>query len=158
MYNIINHKVLLEENKNNGMVTRFWGPCAWFFLHCITFNFPINPTEEDKINYYNFFFALQYVLPCKSCRINYSNNIKEPDTILTIDTFNNRETVKRWLYNLHNKVNNLTNKQYSYTYTDMNNEYEKYRAMCSNKNDNHMGCVDSKLKEFSNKKCYIIIK
>ena len=31
--------------------TNTWGPSAWIFLHTITFNYPINPTENDKYIY-----------------------------------------------------------------------------------------------------------
>ena len=35
----------------DGMVTTIWGPGMWHFLHTISFNYPINPTDEDKTNY-----------------------------------------------------------------------------------------------------------
>ena len=36
-------------NNNN-----VWGPAAWTFLHTITFNYPDNPTNQDKQYYFNF--------------------------------------------------------------------------------------------------------
>ena len=26
-------KLFIKNNENNGMITRIWGPSAWFFLH-----------------------------------------------------------------------------------------------------------------------------
>lgn len=141
---------------DNGMITKIWGPCAWFFLHSITFNYPLNPTAEDKQNYLNFFYNLQYILPCKTCRINYVKNIQEEDTLLSIDTFNNRHTLKLWLYNMHHKINNLTGKESKYTFTDLNNQYEEYRASCSN-TSGHVGCANPNSKKLKNKKCKIVI-
>ena len=31
-----------------------WGPGGWTFLHTITFNYPLDPTNEDKERYRNF--------------------------------------------------------------------------------------------------------
>ena len=44
-----------DFNSDNGMLTKVWGPPLWYFLHTISFNYPIYPTKEDQKNYYNFF-------------------------------------------------------------------------------------------------------
>jgi hypothetical protein len=36
---------------SDGMLTSVWGPAAWHLLHTISFNYPINPTEENKKQY-----------------------------------------------------------------------------------------------------------
>ena len=36
----------------------------------MSFNYPINPTNQDKKNYREFILNLQNILPCKYCRIN----------------------------------------------------------------------------------------
>ena len=59
-----------EFNSDNGMMTAIWGPALWHSLHTISFNYPVNPTEEDKIRYYKYFKYLGKVLPCKYCRDN----------------------------------------------------------------------------------------
>ena len=48
----------------DGMVTKIWGPVAWTLLHTISFNYPVNPTLEQKHQYRNFILSLQDVLPC----------------------------------------------------------------------------------------------
>mgnify|MGYP001475513618 CR=1 FL=1 len=35
-------------NSNEGMLTSVWGPSMWHSLHTISFNYPVNPTQEDK--------------------------------------------------------------------------------------------------------------
>ena len=60
----------------DGMLTTIWGPSMWHYLHTMSFNYPIKPTEEDKDKYKEFILNLQHTLPCKYCRINLKNNFK----------------------------------------------------------------------------------
>ena len=131
----------IKNNSNNGMITTQWGPSAWFFLHNVSFGFPIENskiTKELKQRYYAFFYNLQFVLPCKKCRDNYSKNINDKDTKLDLNVFNTRESFKKWLFNLHNKVNKLTGKTIQFTYKELNDKYEKLRAKCNSVG--HVGC------------------
>ena len=50
-----------------------WGPGGWDFLHSITFNYPLNPTDSDKKYYSDFFKSIGNMLPCKYCRMNFKN-------------------------------------------------------------------------------------
>ena len=52
----------------------------WQFLHIMSFNYPTNPTDEQKKDYLQFLKLLEKTLPCKWCRINYGKNIREKDT------------------------------------------------------------------------------
>ena len=54
-----------DYSSDNGMMTAIWGPPLWFTLHTISFNYPVNPTEEDKRRYYKYFKYLGKVLPCR---------------------------------------------------------------------------------------------
>ena len=65
----------------SGMLTRVWGPSLWFFLHTVSFNYPENPTEDDKRNYHNFFDSLKHVLPCEKCKDHYKQNIQKFVTV-----------------------------------------------------------------------------
>ena len=35
-------------NSKEGMLTSVWGPSLWHYLHTMSFNYPINPTEVQK--------------------------------------------------------------------------------------------------------------
>ena len=84
-----------------------WGPHGWKFMHYISLGYPINPSENDKLNYKNFYYSLQYILPCEKCQINYRKNILENP----IDNFlKDRESLTKWVIDIHNKVNLETNK------------------------------------------------
>ena len=80
-------------NNNN-----IWGPPAWTFLHTVTFNYPENPTEDDKRNFYNFFMNLQHVLPCEKCKAHYKQNIKKYDLK---NNLGSRQDLVKWLIDLH---------------------------------------------------------
>ena len=60
----------------DGMLTTVWGPSMWHYLHTMSFNYPVAPTPADKKHYRDFMLNLQYVLPCKYCRQNLTNNYK----------------------------------------------------------------------------------
>ena len=100
------------------MNQNIWGTHLWFFLHTITFNYPINPTPNDKKNVYNFFMCLKSVLPCSYCRKNYDRNLKEFPIRL-----NSRKELVMWLIDLHNEVNGKEGKR-QYTYEEVVNIYK----------------------------------
>ena len=58
------HRVFKKKDfySGDGMVTKIWGPVAWTLLHTISFNYPINPTLEQKHQYRDFisFFIIVY--------------------------------------------------------------------------------------------------
>ena len=113
----------------DGMMTRIWGPLAWTFLHTVSFNYPTNPTNEDKHRYKDLITNLQYILPCKYCRMNLTTNLK--NTPLTMDHMANRDTFSRFVYNLHETVNKLLNKQSGLSYCDVRERYEHFRSRCT---------------------------
>jgi len=133
-----------DYNSNNGFSTYVWGPCMWYFLHTMSFNYPVKPTKEDKKHYMAFLKSLQYVLPCKSCRENYARNIKSPGTKLTMKVMKNRDTVSRWLCLLHNTINGQLDKKKEVNYEDCRDFYEQFRARCSKpkKKGVHGGCYE----------------
>ena len=95
-----------------------WGPPMWLFLHTTTFNYPLQPTQEEKDRYKSFFYELQHILPCKYCRNNYRRNLKETPIRLY-----SRKDMVEWLIDLHNEVN-LQNGKRPYTYDEVIKMYE----------------------------------
>ena len=37
-----------DYDSNNGMMTSIWGPPTWHMLHCISFNYPVSPSDLQK--------------------------------------------------------------------------------------------------------------
>ena len=90
------------------MMTKIWGPPMWTALHSITFGYPVSPTNDHKKYYKTFFESVGDILPCRYCRESYKEFITESgqNYELTDSVFDNRESLSRWLYNLHNRINN----------------------------------------------------
>ena len=100
-------------NNNN-----IWGPPAWTFLHTITFNYPHNPSDQDKQNYFTFFDSLKHVLPCDKCKKHYKDNSRDLK-----DNLNSRDDLVKWLIDIHNDVNIKNNKPV-WSYADVYNKYQ----------------------------------
>mgnify|MGYP000710247084 FL=1 len=113
----------------DGMQTNIWGPAAWHFIHTISFNYPVEPTQENKKHYREFVLNLKNVLPCKYCRINLANNFKKKP--LQMCHMKSRETFSRYIYELHETVNKMLNKKSNLTYCDVRERYEHFRSRCS---------------------------
>ncbi|MGL5936541.1 MAG: FAD-linked sulfhydryl oxidase [Cetobacterium sp.] len=99
-------------------------------LHMISFNYPVNPTSDDKENYYSYILSLQNVLPCKSCRDNLTKNLKELN--FSKNKLENREVFSKFIYDLHNHVNLMLGKQKYMTYEEVRDKFELFRAKCIN--------------------------
>ena len=139
-------KIFTEKdyNSNDGMLTSVWGPALWHTLHTISFNYPTKPTKEQKDHYYKFYKSLKHTLPCKYCRDNYSNNLKQCHFGKKV--FKNRATLSRWVYDLHENVNKMLNKKSKLSYEDVRDRYEHFRSRCLSKPNTHVeienGCTE----------------
>ena len=80
-----------------------WGPSLWKSIHYIALAYSMNPTDEQKIIYKNYFTSIQAVLPCSICANNYARHLIELP--LTDEVLKNKETLVKWTIDMHNKVN-----------------------------------------------------
>ena len=128
----------------DGMVTSVWGPPLWHFLHVISFNYPVHPTEKDKKYYRKFVLNLKHILPCRYCRDNLKKNLKELP--LTNKDLKNRDAFSRWMFKLHELINTMLGKKSGLKFCDIRERYEHFRARCT------------KDKKFSKKKIKIAVK
>lgn len=117
-----------EYNSNDGMLTTVWGPSQWHVLHTMSFNYPVNPTTKDKQNYRNYILSLKNVLPCGKCRENLKKNFKKLP--LKMEHMKNRYTFSKYIYDLHELVNKMLNKESGLTYEKVRNTYENFRSRC----------------------------
>lgn len=127
----VTNKVYTNDdfNSGDGMLTSVWGPSMWHYLHTMSFNYPVHPSNKDKKNYRNFVLNLKNVLPCKYCRINLKNNFKQKP--LTMEKMKNRESFSRYIYELHELVNKMLGKKSGLTYKEVRERYEHFRARCT---------------------------
>ena len=64
-----------DYNSGEGMLTSVWGPSLWHTLHTISFNYPVEPTKQQKQHYKLFFSNLEWILPCGYCRKNFKTTL-----------------------------------------------------------------------------------
>lgn len=86
------------------MDTRFWGPSGWQLLHLVAQEYPNNANGITKRRYELFFNAMKDILPCRFCRESTSNFMAQPEYALH-PALRSKETLTKWLYDLHNRVN-----------------------------------------------------
>ena len=131
--NIKNKNVfkLDDFSSNDGFLTTVWGPLLWTFLHTMSFNYPIKPTQQDKIKYKQFILNLEHILPCKHCRINLKTNFKHLP--LKNSDMKDRGTFSLYIYNLHELVNKMLKKKSGLKYCDVRERYEHFRSRCTEK-------------------------
>ena len=118
-----------EYNSNDGMLTSVWGPGMWHYLHTMSFNYPVNPTKKDKEHYSKFMLQLKHVLPCGKCRKNLKNNYKKLP--LSMKHMKNRAMFSKYVFDLHELINNMLGKKSGLSYENIRERYEHFRARCS---------------------------
>ena len=132
-----------DYKSNDGMLTSIWGPGMWHFLHSMSFNYPVEPTKEDKKNYKDFMLSLRNVLPCGKCRKNLRKNYKSLP--ITMNVMKNRTTFSKYVYDLHELINKMLGKKSGLTYNEVRERYEHFRSRCNNKTRKKMnkekGCI-----------------
>lgn len=75
------------------MDTRFWGPSGWQLFHLIAFR---SDHPDDVLN------DMKDILPCKFCRASTTEFVKKHPL---------RGDPGKWLYDIHNRVNDKLRKQ-----------------------------------------------
>ncbi len=128
-----------DYNSNDGMMTSIFGPATWHLLHCMSFNYPENPSQCEKRDYMDFVLSLKNILPCGKCRINLEKNFKKLP--LSMDNMKSRDTFSRYIYGLHEVVNSMLGKESGLSYAMVRETYEHFRARCVKDPKTEVGCV-----------------
>jgi hypothetical protein len=118
-----------DFHSGDGFMTAIWGPPQWHMLHTISFNYPVEPTDTQKRMYRDYLLSLQHVLPCRHCRENMTKNLKQLP--LREADMASRDTFSRYVYELHEIVNNMLNKSSNLSYEDVRERYEHFRSRCT---------------------------
>ena len=150
------HRVFGKKDfkDGDGMLVSVWGPAQWHFLHTMSFNYPVDPTHEQKTQYRNHMLSLVHILPCKYCRQNLKKNYKAFP--LTMEYMKSRDSFSRYVYKLHERINKNLGKKSGLSYCDVRERYEHFRARCTeekpklfsfkktrkNKKEKEKGCTE----------------
>ena len=122
------------------MDTRFWGPDGWKIFHSIAEGYPDKPTNDERYMYGCFFKCLRFVLPCIYCRISF----KEYSEKLQVDDhLDSKESLTKWMYNMHNLVNDKLRTQgflheNDPSYVDIKTKYKNFISEVNKSNCTHM--------------------
>jgi len=118
-----------DYQSNDGMLTTVWGPSMWHVLHTMSFNYPVEPSCDEKHQYRDFVLRLRHVLPCGKCRKNLCKNLAKLP--LTLDHMKSRTTFSKYMYDLHELVNHMLHKTSGLTYAEVRDRYEHFRSRCT---------------------------
>ena len=149
----------MDFNSPDGFQTFVWGPALWHFLHIVSFNYPVSPTTEDKEKYYNFLISLRNVLPCKYCRNNFFDNLRQAD--FREEVFASRDSFSRFIHKLHDNVNTMLGKSCDQGFEEVRLAYEHFRAGgCSKETSGstEKGCTQQKYPKTSSKCLMLVVR
>ena len=123
-----------------GLDSTIWGPPMWFFLHTSAMCYPLYPNAVTKKKYYDFFQNLPLFIPIEPMSSHFSRLLEEYPISPYLD---DRESLTRWVWFIHNKINEKLEKpplslndfyvKYYEAYQPKSNkkwEYIKIREKC----------------------------
>ena len=79
-----------------------WGPPFWFFLHTISFHYPLHPNDVIKKKYYDFIMNLPIFIPVENMSNNFTNLLNLYPVSPYLD---DRNSLISWTHFIHNKIN-----------------------------------------------------
>jgi hypothetical protein len=112
---------------------KVWGPHYWFFLHTLAMTYPHHPNAVTKKKYYEFIQNLPLFLPVEEISSSFSKLIEIYPITPYLD---NRDSFVRWMYFIHNKINEKLEKPQITLNEFFVNYYNQYKSQ------------DEKLSEF----------
>jgi hypothetical protein len=89
-----------------GIDPKIWGKPSWEYYHYVTFNYPENPTPDDKNNYKTWAKMFGLTLPCKTCSDGYLALFDNPvsGVSLTDDALASIESFVEWGYKMRTEI------------------------------------------------------
>lgn len=79
-----------------------WGPHMWFFLHTIAMTYPLRPNSVTKKKYYEFIQNIPLFIPIEHMAGEFTKLLDEFPVQPYLDK---RETLIKWVWFIHNKIN-----------------------------------------------------
>jgi len=106
---------------------KIWGPKFWFFLHTISLYYPNYPNAITKKKYYEFIQNLPMFLPVEEISSKFSKLLDKYPIQPYLD---NKESFIKWVWFIHNKINEQLEKPV----ISLNDFYIKYYENYKSKN------------------------
>ena len=103
---------------------KVWGPHMWFFINTIAMTYPNRPNAVTKKKYYDFMQNLPMFIPIEHMSGEFSKLLDEYPIQPYLDT---KESFIRWVWFIHNKINEKLEKP-QITLNDFYKQYyEEYK-------------------------------
>jgi FAD-linked sulfhydryl oxidase len=99
--------------------SKVWGPHMWFFLHTTAMTYPVRPNAITKKKYYEFIQNLPLFIPIENMSGQFTKLLDEYPIQPYLDT---KESFIRWVWFIHNKINEKLEKPK----ITLNEFYKKY--------------------------------
>ena len=99
--------------------SQVWGPHMWFFLHTTAMTYPVRPNAITKKKYYEFIQNLPLFIPIEHMSSQFTKLLDEYPIQPYLDT---KESFIRWVWFIHNKINEKLEKPK----ITLNEFYQKY--------------------------------
>jgi hypothetical protein len=94
-------------------------PNLWQYLHKASFNYPMNPTNDDKKQFLKFFNEFKSRLPQK-----WQDNINKLPQ-LKLEDLDSKESLSRYTHKLHENINMMLGKKTNIHYEHAKQLYTK---------------------------------
>ena len=105
--------------------------------------FDINP----QIRYIGFYHNGYFEGQMREGKKAYLTNEESQKSLeMAVKRWENRKEFSKWVYNLHNHVNEMTGKTFNKSYDETRDLYENFRARCISRNGKSAvedGCTES---------------
>jgi hypothetical protein len=84
-----------------------WGPQFWGFLHTAAMTYPNHPNAITKKKYYDLIQSVPQFIPVEQMSSDFSRLLEQYPVTPYLD---NKESLVRWTWYIHNKVNDKLEK------------------------------------------------
>lgn len=105
---------------------KVWGKHYWFFLDTVAMTYPNNPNETIKKKYYDFIMNLPLFIPTSSISTDFEKLLNLYPVSPYLD---NKESLIRWTWFIHNKINEKLEKEKIPLEKFYENYYEQYKSI-----------------------------
>lgn len=106
-----------------GLTISEWGPSAWNTLHVVAHTYPVNPSDNDRMQTFQFLNLFALHLPCPACREHFQALLARTVSTSDAPAFASRNAMVIFMNDAHNEVNVRLGKR---TYS-LEEHYQVYR-------------------------------
>jgi len=103
---------------------KVWGPLYWKFLYTVALTYPNHPNDITKRKYYDLIMNFPLFLPNENMGNTFSKFLDNYPPQCYLST---KESLIKWVWFIHNKMNIFLGKKEIGYYEAMNNFYEDYK-------------------------------